>query len=493
MDFLNPQKKRSRNIKLIVGYILIAIAIALVTMILVFQSYGYDLDRKTGAIIQNGLLVVAASPEQADIYLNGKQYKSQSDAKLVLPSDVYKLELKRSGYRDWSKTISLAGGSIERFVYPFLFPVTMTAKEQKTYTSAPTLATQSPDRHWLLIQQPGQTGVFDEFDSNDSKKPAVTVAVPASLLTPAATHQLSAVEWSTDNRHVILQDDFTGGREFIVFDRETPSASYNVNKALKVAPTEVTMRDKHFDQLYLYDAAAHGLSLGDNRDGSVKPVLNNVLAYKSHGSDLVIYATDAGATAGKTRIMIKDADGSYLLREVSVSPKYLLDMTQYSGHWYVGAGAATDNRVYVYKDPLDVIKGANPKADVPESILRVDNPGWIDFSANAQSLAIQGGSQFSVYDAENQRTYRYDLKLPLDAASPNASWMDGDRLIVNSGGKMVVVDYDGTNMQTLTPNQPGILPFFDRQFKLLYNVGPSPTVGGNYSLNRVNLVVGQNN
>jgi high-affinity Fe2+/Pb2+ permease len=37
MDFLNPTKKRARKIQLIIGYILIGIAIALVTAILVFQ------------------------------------------------------------------------------------------------------------------------------------------------------------------------------------------------------------------------------------------------------------------------------------------------------------------------------------------------------------------------------------------------------------------------------------------------------------------------
>ncbi len=493
MDFLNPTKKRAQKIQLIVGYILIAIAIGLVTAILVFQSYGYDLDRKTGAIIQNGLLVVAAQPKPADIYLNGKQYKSQSDAKLVLPSDIYKLELKNNGYRDWSRTVSLAGGSIERFVYPFLWPQNLTAKTQKTYAAAPTLATQSPDRHWMLIQQPGQVGVFDQYDANDSKKPVTVVTLPPTVLPAGTGHQLSVVEWSTDNRHVLLQDDYSAGRQFIVLDRDTPTSSYNVTTALKINPSEVTLKDKHFDQLYVYDQATHKLDLGDVRDSTVKPILTNVLAFKSHGSELIMYASDEGATAGKTRIMIKDGDGSYPLREVSAGSKYLMDLAQYSGHWYVGAGAAVDNKVYVYKDPLDKLKQTKPQPVVAESVLRVTGPGWIDFSANAQSLAIQGGSQFSVYDAENQRTYKYDLQLPVDTAAPNAEWMDGNRLIVNSAGKMVVVDFDGTNMQTLSANQPGLSPFFDRQYKLLYNIAPATTPAGSFNLNRVNLLVGQNN
>ena len=495
MDFLNPTKKRAHTIQLIIGYILIAIAIGLVTLILVFQSYGYDLDRKTGSIIQNGLLFIAAQPQPADVFLNGRQYESKSDARLVLPSDVYKIQLQREGYRTWTHTISLAGGSIARYIYPFLFPNTLTAKEQKAYSAVPSLATQSPDHHWLIIQEPGQLSVFDQFDAGDSQKAMTTITLPTDLLTASGNHQLTVVEWSTDNRHLLVRHDYAEGREFVVIDRETPASSYNVNKVFKATPSEAAFLDKHFDQLYLYDQAAHKLDNADQRDGSIKPVLGNVLGFKLHGSDMMLYATSDQATAGKARIMIKDNSGSYFLREVPTDQLYLLDLAQYSSHWYVAVGASADGRVYVYKDPLDVIKKpATPTTvAVPETVLRADNPGWIDFSANGQLLAIQGGSQFSVYDAETQHTYRYDLKLPIDGASPHTHWMDGSRLVLNSDSKVVVVDYDGTNQQTLVANQPGLEPFFDKQYHLLYTIAPSAATPGGYALERYNLVVGQNN
>jgi hypothetical protein len=494
MDFLDPNKKRKHSIRLIIGYVLIGVAIALVTAILVFQSYGYDLDRKTGSIIQNGLLFVAAQPVPADVYLNGKQYKSQSDARLVLPSDVYKLELKNAGYRSWTRTISLAGGTIERFVYPFLFPTANNAKAQKTYAGPPPLTTQSLDRHWLLVEHPGQLGIFDQFDASDSKKAATTLTVPAALFTTSPQNTLTVQEWSNDNRHFLLQHDYQGGREFIMVDRETPDSSYNVNKTFSATPSQVTMHDKHFDQLYLFNQTTKQLDIGDSKDASLKLVLSDVLAFKSHGADLILYATDTQALAGKTRIMFKDTSGSYLLREVTASPSYLLDLAQYNSHWYVAAGASIDNRVYVYKDPQDTIKTTDIKVlTLPYTALRVANPDWLEFSANTQFLTLEGGSQFATYDFENQRTYKYDLNLPLDAAAPHASWMDGDRLIINSQGKMVVVDYDGTNLQTLYANQAGLVPAFDRQYRLLYTVVPSSAADGSFTLDRTNLVVGQNN
>src|SRR5689334_7206033 len=135
----------------------------------------------------------------------------------------------------------------------------------------------------------------------------------------------------------------------------------------------------------------------------------------------------------------------------------------------MAAGAANDGVVFIYKDPLSTVKDAD-KLTLPETALRLANPNWLEFSANTQFLALQSGSQFSVYDFENKRNFKYDLKLPLDSLPAHASWMDGHRLLLNSQGKMVVVDYDGINLQTLAPNQPGILPMFDRQYKLMYTI-----------------------
>lgn len=475
-----------------IGYVLIGIAIALVTAILVFQSYGYDLDRKTGSIIQNGLLFVAAQPEPANIYLNGKQYKSLSDARLVLPSDVYKLELQRDGYRSWARTLSLAGGTIERIVYPFLFPTDITSQEQKTYATAPTFTTQSPSRQWIIIQQPGQTGVFDQYDANDSKKAATTLTLPAGLLTASTQHTLKTIEWSTDNRHFLVQHDYAGGREFVMIDRENVAESYNVNKVLTVNPTEVVLRDKNFEQLYLYDQAAKKLDVANVKSKVVSPLLTNVLAFKSHGADLILYATNDKAVAGKTRIMIRDNSGSYPLRDITVSDKYLLNLAEYGGSWYMAAGAVNEGAVFIYKDPMATVKDAD-KLTLPETALRLPNPNWLEFSASTQFLALESGSQFAVYDFENERSFKYDLKVPLDTATPHATWMDGHRLLLSSQGKMVVVDYDGINQQTLITNQPGLLPMFDRQYKLMYTIAPRANNDGSFALNRTNLIVGQNN
>ncbi len=489
MDFLDPKKKRAHRNRLLVGYILIGISIALVALILIFQAYGYDLDRKNGGIIQNGLVFVSAHPEQANVFLNSKQYASQDGVRLVLPSDVYKLELKRDGYRDWSRTFSLAGGTIERFLYPFLFPVNLNTQDRKTYTAQPAFATQSPDRAWIMVQQPGQLGAFDVFDANDPQKAPTVSTVPSSVFTNSASHQLQLAEWSSDNRHVLVKHQFAEGYEFVMIDREEPGQSFNVNKLLGRNPTEITLRDKKFDQFYIYDAASKKLESAEQKDPTIKLVLNNVLGYESHGTDMILYATDEQAAAGKARIMLKDDDGSYPIREIAAAPSYLLALARYDGRWYVAAGSATENRAYVYQDPQAAIKKVPAETVYPVSVLRADNPQWIKFSANTQFIALQGGQNFAIYDAQSDQDYKYTVSDPIDPAQPLASWMDGHRLVITSDGKMVVFDYDGINKQTLTNNVAGILPFFDREYRMLYNVAPAVSGKDPFSLTRTNMLI----
>src|SRR3989344_5303068 len=239
MDFLDPVKKKAHRRRLVLGYILVAIAIATTSLILLFQSYGYDLDRKTGTVIQNGLIFVSAQPQSANIYLNG-QDKGQTNTRFIIPAGSYSLELKRDKYRSWKRTFSLDGGSIERLVYPLLFPEKLVTADQQLYGSAPAFYTSSPDRHWLVVQQVGYLNQFDVFDTNNPKQSASGITVPLTLFnTVTGTHSLSLVEWSTDNRHLLVRHDFASGFEFIMIDRETPNASFNINRQLNANPHSI--------------------------------------------------------------------------------------------------------------------------------------------------------------------------------------------------------------------------------------------------------------
>lgn len=489
MDFLDPKKKRSHLIRLYVGYALMAVALIIGTILLWYFSFGFNIDPKTKTVIQNGLLFLDAHPESAKVVINGKD-KGTTDTRLVMPAGSYSIELQRQGYRTWKHDVAIEGGVIERFIYPFLFPEKLVSKDAQLFAAAPTLASQSPDRHWLVIQQPGNINNFSTYDlTKDNTEPSL-ISLPTSVLTQTGTkHVITPIEWSTDNRHLILKHVYDGGQEFILIDREIPTEAVNLSSHFSRVISDMRLRDKKYDHYYLHDKTSGELSAAVLQSKQVTPVAQRVVSFQPHGSDKVLYATEQNAPTGKTLVKIKDGDKTYILREVGQSPKYLLDIAQFDGKWYLAAGASTEQKVFVYIDPFGELKDNDARLPVPSVLLRLNSPvEYLSFSSNTRCIAIQGGSSFAVYDAENKRQFRYETKLKLPA-DYKATWMDGHRLTAVSEGKLNIWDFDGTNQQTIISSDPAFTPFFDRDYKQLFTISPSSTVKNKTALVNSDLLI----
>jgi hypothetical protein len=472
MDFLDPKKKRAHKIKLYIGYVLMAIALGIGTFILVFAAYGYDVDRHTGDIIQNGLIIIDAHPESATILVNGDN-KGSTNNRLILPADKYAIELQRDGYRSWSHTVNLEGSSIEQLVYPFLFPTKLVSKTVQEYAAVPSMASESPDRHWLVIQQPNSASAFSSIDLTNAKNTVVTINLPSDTFTAiAGAHTYEAVEWSADNTHLLLKHTFSGGSEFIMLNRDNPVGSINLNKIFSTQPfTTASLRDKKADQLYLFNGANGNLFQADTKTKIAGLLVSSILGYKTYQDNTVIYTTNPAANSKDIEVHVLQNNQDRLLRTLPIADLYLLDMAQFNGHFYLLCGSPADGHVYVYKDPFDDLNRRPSRTPQPFRVLIVPAAQYVSFSTIARFVAIQGGSNFAVYDFEMDRQFRYDTKLPL-VAGQKASWMDGHRLSLISDNAVNIFDFDGTNMQKLSTSLPAFTPFFERDYTAMFTLAP---------------------
>ncbi len=470
MDFLDPKKRRRRDILNIVGYGLIAIALVFAVRILFYQASGFGLD-KNGKVVQSGLVFVASSPSGAQVRINGVLDKAQTDARLSLVSGDYSFSFSKDGYTSWQQNVNLDGGKIVRLDYATLFPKKLTTTQVKKYEGSTGLATQSPDRRWLLVQQPGSDTVFDLYDLKNQKAAPTSITIPSPVITSGTVNSWKVGEWSNDNQHVLLHHIHDGATEFVVVDREAPGKSVNLNTTLSVNPTKISLVDKEYDRYYVFDAAAQTLKTARLDAPQPQNYLSDVLEYQSYGDNVVLYASSKTATSGKVGMVLLLGDKSFFLREVSGNSTYLLNLTQYNGSWYIAIGAQSESKVYVYKDPNKQLS-SNLGQLVPISVLKTPTPNRLAFSSNARFIMAENGSQFAVYDAEVNKTHNYDTKLPLDAPQTYANWMDGHRLMYVSGGKLVVFDFNHTNVQTLTATDPSHVPFFVPNYRYLYTIAP---------------------
>ena len=492
MDFLDPRRFRRHKIRLVIGYVLVAIAIALGTVVLVYGAYGYGINAKTGDIVQNGLLFVDSKPGGAEIYLNNKYINQNTSARLVLPAKNYDLLIKKAGYRDWQRKFTLDEHTISRYVYPFLIPTKPVAASLKSYTSNPLLFMQSPDRHWLLVQVPdpaAKTIAFDQYDASNFEKPSVPVVLPATLLTKPNTagSVLTEVEWSSDNNHVLLRHDFQGGNEFVILDRNDPSKSINVNKVLSIAPSQVALRNKKIDQLYIFMQDSQTLQIAEmNKPLLNEPMLKNVLAFKPYGTNLMQYVTQENLPAGKAQARIWSNGKSYPLYTFNAGDKYFLDIASFAGHTYFTAGSNAIARVNIYKDPLNDLQSSSTARATPLMALKAKDAAKVSFSDNARFIALEGGQNFAIYDIETGSEYQYTVSAPLNGIM---DWMDGHRLMGVSNGNIFVMDYDSTNQQSLVPTSASAPAYFSRDYNQMYTLAP---VAGNTgtSFERIDMRAG---
>lgn len=467
MDYLDTKKEMRHRIVLFAGYICIAIAIALTAIVLLYQAYGFGVTRK-GDVTQNGLLFFSSQPSPANVVINGKVSKYSTNTRMAMLSGVYRFELIREGYRNWERMIEVEGGKVQHYDYPLLIPNELTDEKIKTYTTAPAFSTQSPDRRWLVVQQPGSMTKFEVVDLKSPSKEPVEINMSENVLSKAASSaNYEIVSWASDNDHFLLKHNFDGKSEYIITSRTKPNESRNLNTTLSVSPSKLTLVDKKFDQYYVLNNGM--LQKATLTNPTLVTVKERVLGYQTYGDDMVLYATDAEVAAGKTAIRLAVGNEEvYDIRTLPTSPNYLLDLTKYSDTLYVAAAATNQQKTYVYEDPIGQIKKQPKQLPAPIQVLRVTNPSYLSFSNSAQFVMVQSGNHYGVYDAENERGYNYVATEPMDAPATHATWMDGNRLTYVSGGRTLIFDYDHNNPQFLLPASSNYLPAFNPDYKFVY-------------------------
>lgn len=472
MDFLDPKAKRRHKIQLIIGYALMGVLILTTSAVLVFSAYGFDVDRKTGEVIQNGLVFVDSAPDGAAVYFNGQIQKEQTNNRFALPASNYDLKIAKQGYHDWQRKFQLDGGEVERFTYPLLIPTELKQRNIQTVAATPTLVTESPDRRWLLMSNGASLSEFTEYDLNsldDNDVPkARNFSIPADLLTAGSgDRKLELVEWSTDNKHILLKHTHSGGYEFVILSRDSGSPSININKLLGASPTNVVLRDKKFDQWYLFTQAGGLLQSADTKK-TITQIAANVTSFKSHDDNTILYASTTNDGKNQ-RISLRQNNKTYTLKDVA-NGAVMLEIARYDGAWYVVIGSTAEHKSYIYKNPVDTLNRNDGSPLVPVSIQKtIGEMTAVSFSSNTRFISTQSGQHFEIFDLEYDDLYRYDLIEPIDPGT-KVAWMDGHRLIAQTGGKALSLDFDGSNKRILASPILGTPIMFDRDYTVLYQV-----------------------
>ena len=505
MEFLDAAAERRHHILLFVGYGLLAIAVAMGSLILLYLSYGYSLSTK-GEVRQNGIVFVASNPDGATITTNGVQQTNQTNTRLSLQSGTYDVSVHTAGTLPWRHDITVRGGDVQRLDYIRLFPQQL-ATTNVLNLANPAWVSPSPDKRWLLVapSETDQTHASQQFSLYDVKnitKPIESeLVLPTTVYTGGTAGNWTPLGWGNDNRHVLLRHDYTleenKTHEYILLDRINLAASLNLTRTYSLPAEEVlSLFDNKYD-VYI----AHNVATGSLRTFSAAgtvPIapLTGIKAFRTDGK-VIVYVTDTEngkPLNGKLAVVYADDSRQITLRYSSLplaDGPYMLATARYDNMRYVAVGAPGENGVYLYQNPLDqtVETGALP---TPWRLLRTTEPAaYVAFSDNGRFLLAARNLSATVYDAELVAVRRYQLRgsieAPETAAVKHVVWFDGYRVGYVSGGLFTVVDYDGQNPVSLQPSGVQILPFVSNDGK--YVVSFVSTESGSITVSATALTV----
>lgn len=487
MDFLDPKNKRSYNTRLVIGFTFSAAIIIFATIILALITSGFTIDTKTGQVVQNGLIFVNSTPVPANIYINHSFIK-KTNARLELRASSYAVSLYAPGYDTWSTSVYLLGGDVEELNYPLLVPIKPLVSTIAKYTSQPEVFTQTPNHNWLLVSSSNQANSFDVYDMTNTKTAATTSTIPSNMLVSSAgANSFSVIQWASNNQDVLLEDQYNGTINYIVFNYLNPSASYNLNQTFTTTFTSAKLLNSDYSTPLLYDATSQNLYLGNESSKQTNLILSKVIDYTYYGTNSFLYATPDATDPSMTSIKYSNLTSTYLVKDVLPANKYLLNIQSYGGNNYylVGGGGIYD---YIYYNLSNQPDGK--QLPVPYTLM-VNNtqPVKVLNSTGQRYISLQSGNNFSIYDIQTKDHYRYTLSDSLNGPN-NVSWLDDNRMIGFSNGQMIVFDFDGTNIfniATANNNFAGLFsPNYNAAYYFNYNSGNSTWI-----LSRAGMVAGQ--
>ncbi len=471
MDYLDPLKKKQKRLRIGIGYVLLGIAITLATIVLVYITSGYYVDEETGQIIQNGLIYVDSKPESAQVTLNGEVQSDRTESRFVVPAGSYDVQLDRDGYRSWSRSLVLDGGSVRRLNYARLVPEDIETSIATSTELAAADSTQSIDKRWIVLASSDPRVMYSvDLEANDFT--TRELRLPTELIPDPADGTWEFIEWADNNRQVLAKYTAPGGTIFAIINRDVPAESFDVAKQFPDTSFDaVRLRADKRDLVYLHDTKTGVLYRGDTDDGqpSIEEVLRNVEAFESFGREEILYIRRGG---GAAELRLANENDTVILKRISDAPedtKWLLAFSKIGPKYVAGVSHTKDTKVTIYYDPY-AAERTNEfiEVPVPTATLRLENPVDLKISTDSSVITARSGTSFVSHEFEEEKSFTFDFDGKVDGKQ-KFNWVDGRHFTISSSGSQYIVDYDGSNQYELVSSLTALGGYFDKDLDFFFS------------------------
>ena len=484
--FKKPTRKQFIIRRIILSTIA-TVSVAIIVTVAVLFMLGYRLN-SDNSLQQGALLQFDSFPNSADVEVDGVPVSGRTSTKQAVVAGTHAVTMKKAGYEDWSRSITVAPGTLTWLNYTRLVPTERKVEQVYTYEALSQMQF-SPDLKWAIAHEAPASPEFDYIDLRSQDVKSTKLALPVSLYSesenPDIAHTFSVVRWNTPSRHVLIRHGFADKTEWLVVDTHDMNRSVNVTRLLSADFTDLQFAGTNGSSLYglTTDGVIRKLDLGAGTMS--RGFITHVTSFQMFSTNVLVYnGTHAEKTDTNVVGVYRDGDeASNVLREAPASEALRIATAQYYGNDYIAI--AQNGKV-------SILKGAYPSTQARSATTSLaeyasfDAPGVVNklsFSSSGEYVTAQTDAGFATYEIEYKRASTGVF------ASENGrklSWLDAAHLWGDASGVLTMRDFDGTNEHALNPAAPGFDASLSQNGRYVYSVGQTDK---GLSLQRLRMIL----
>jgi hypothetical protein len=487
----HPPSKRRLLIQRIIVYGLMTLSTVVLVTVLVFIMLGYQFNRSDGKIEQGGLVQFESRPLGASVVIDDVMLGNQTATKTTATGGKHVVEMQRSGYQNWQKTVTVVPGSILWLNYPRLVPHDRKVSHQAKFTTVSSTIS-SPDNKWMAVKEQPETAMIKVADITGDEVKLTDVELPETSYTKPSegkTQSFQLVSWDTASEFMLVRHTYDDSKvEWLIVDRGTPKNTKNISTLLGIDPSKVLFSENNNRVLYvLVDGAIRRVDLGTATLSG--PLVSNVTDFAMYESSILTYVTALNPVT-KARTV------GYLTVGVD-KPRTIRSFTDDGSiplHFRIDKYFDETYAVISYGENIEILKGDIPKSDDKNpSMLRTSEsfavPGGISYLStmtNGRFIVAQTATAYTIYDLELKKLTTTEVK-GSGSMTNELDWLDNYMLWSDRSGTLRFYEFDGDNQRDIMPVEPGFSVSLSQNGRYVY--GFTKSSNEQFHLSRVRLIL----
>jgi len=421
-----------RRIFITIGYLVLAVFVAVITVVLVAYGKDYSYDFATHRIIQKGHIILSSLPSGVEVFEGNRDLKKKTPYQAAYKVGAHTIRLVKDGYVAWQKTLLVEAGQVSLARYVIMMPKDL---HPSAWDAKPQIVAQSisKDHRHLAYITGGSDPALYTLDTGDPKP--VKLYTPKVATPTVGAEVLQNVTWSDDASHLLVVSVVDGQpvHKLLPAGGGDP---VNLTDQYRFNLSGMQFSGSNWRQLYWI--SPDGLRRLDTDSQSVSAVLADKVTQFWPERDRVLYVrqTELGRSLWSV-----DGRGRHqeLIQALPESESYAVDYVSYQSHDELAVVPSRTQTGTLYTDIF---------SDTPTAKTVARGVTDVSFAPDGHLAVFSSPTSFTTYDLERSfltgKSVYYTVNDQPGQLS-SLTWFDSYHLLLNRDGHLYWSEYDGAN------------------------------------------------